>query len=273
MIRVNASSFDLSKSQKDFTERGYLVIDDFLVHEDSLLLRDFLHNIEEKKKLNDPSQMTPWPWVLRLSINNKISYLSAKKAYPLLKFNRLIKDKYLNDKTNGMYYWFYYLKPCLGKFGCANNNHYYCVSIKKTDDEIEQNCKLCQMHQAMHEPNFINVINALTGLDISFEDELAMTLTRYDQFSFLSPHTDFSSDENVYKLSVIYYINYDLGEHSGGDLKLDFGWDKPVYISPKHNRLILFKPQKHTLHEVLPIKEDSSVFRYAFSGWFSGIKN
>jgi len=273
LLRVNSSSFDLSQTQKNFNEIGYVVIDDFLVQEDSFLLREFLQDMEEKKRKNDPSQMTPWPWILRLSMDNKISYLSEKKSYPLLNFNQVVKNKYLNDKKNSMYYWFYYSKPCLGKITPENNsNHYYCVATQEPGKEIEKDCKLCQIHHAMREPNFIRIISDMTGLNISCEDELAMTLTRYDQFSFLSPHTDYSHDENAYKLSVIYYINYDLGEHNGGDLKLDFGWDEPIYISPKHNRLILFKPHKHTLHEVLPIKEGSSAFRYAFSGWFEGEK-
>lgn len=273
MFRIYKNKLNISELKKNFEKLNYLIIDDFYDEKSNEFIKRIIEFLEKKKVENDPSHLTPWPWIIRFALDSKVSFLTKNKLYPLPDFARIVKNEYSKNTTNGMYYWYYNTKPCLGKQSTDQlGPEYFCVATQGKilkEENCERICSLCTVHNGISTNELRSLISKLTGIDLFPEDELSLSLTRYDESSFLSPHNDYDN-EGEYKLTFIYYINQlkDTDKSLGGELKLEFGWDKPVLISPKNNRLVLFQPKKNTYHEVLPIEKGASNSRFALSGWF-----
>jgi len=95
----------------------------------------------------------------------------------------------------------------------------------------------------------------------------SFSVTCFDEYSFISNHTDFVGNPNEeYKLTIILYLTPEITESDGGYLVFHSPAGK-MNIWLKVNRLVLFMPSSKIVHEVRPDTRGNNVPRLAISGW------
>ncbi|MEG1312704.1 MAG: 2OG-Fe(II) oxygenase [Bacilli bacterium] len=93
------------------------------------------------------------------------------------------------------------------------------------------------------------------------------SLTSYTSFCRLSPHTDYSTKNNPYRLALLLYFGNSQEDISTAPLYFSFR-EKKHCIEPQKNRSVLFIPTPETLHWIEQVPNDGTLSaRLAFSGW------
>ncbi len=120
----------------------------------------------------------------------------------------------------------------------------------------------------IHSEAFLNFLGGTLGFDFPFQMlRSQFALTRYDRGSFISPHTDVSS-EDEYQLTLLYYLNPEWQEDQGGVLHYVLEDKSVIALPPVRNRLVLFQPSFGSEHFVSPVSMETDNGRYCISGWY-----
>ncbi len=139
----------------------------------------------------------------------------------------------------------------------------------------EYNPRLEEIVYAFQQPEVLNIVSEITGLEDAIPDEhlYAGGVSLMAKDNFLNPHLDNSHDKdrNLYRvLNLLYYVTPDWAVESGGNLEL---WDdgpkgKPREIHSRFNRLVLMATHETSWHSVNRVLIDRSrccVSNYYFS--------
>ena len=107
----------------------------------------------------------------------------------------------------------------------------------------------------------------LTDINVA-ETEVNTNYFRLGPNDFVSEHADDSPGREV---CMLLYLNKDWHKNAGGELVFIGNNDKPIHITPLHNRCVLFDPSSEgSEHWVKPLnsKYAAGGYRYNVTSWY-----
>lgn len=212
----------------------------------------YLDNFLSKNKFQICSQLalTSWSknrnnWFLKLS-NGENNYKVAYNKKIITDNFRNKFDLLIDANSTKVNYWYYSIE-CSDLGANVNNISHPIISVQR----------------ALLADKFQHVYRSL----IKNWKKENFQLTCFDKYSFISKHSDSSSNyDEQYKLCLILYLTPNIRESDGGHLVFHTSSNE-INIWPKPNRLVLFIPSEKTKHEVRPVKATQNIPRLALSGW------
>ena len=107
---------------------------------------------------------------------------------------------------------------------------------------------------------------SLTDMNVA-EPDINTNYFRLGPNDFVAEHADDSPGREV---CMLLYLNKEWNQSGGGELVFTGKNDEPVYITPLHNRCVLFTPSSEgSEHWVKPLtSDDADTFRYNVTSWY-----
>ncbi len=173
----------------------------------------------------------------------KIIENTAENQDKILEVKKLANQDFVDNKFSYVFYRTY-------------NNHW-----------SDCDCPECNFRSTVNSPEFLIMINKITGMNLQKNNELFVS--RYGENCFLTVHNDNGNG----KIAFVINMTKDWLPQFGGNFCLLKHNRKQIrkLVSPQFNSLTIFKiPQPDGIpHYVSHVISGVKQYRYAISGWFS----